>query len=318
MNKKCAIIYSSLTPSSIICDDTDLNVPTSIRDALVSLGWDVTSYNLKNGGFKSCAENNKETKYQFVMLFHAGTIDVPDLKFWNKHYYPDTVMLAEGGDEWQCFNYNFPHNRLADCVISPDCDAVNAYKQNGVNAEWMTHWADERVYHNSTNIPILERKFDFVTTAVHTQVRDARGYRRILDILSSAGIKIYNPTVERAGYISQQENGDLYRNAKFVFQFSSQGEITRRIFEAAACGCIVFTDKLAESKSLAKIFPDNSIILYDSIPSIVEAYNHFNNDPEYAQKTANIGNKVVLNNHLAIHRAESIVQCYLRYKNESK
>ena len=318
MNKRCALLFSSSIENPKIDEENDLNVATSIREALKALGWEVSCYNIKAGGFELCSKENETLDFDFVMLFHAGSINAPDLRYWHKAFYPNTIMLAEGGDEWQCFPYNFPHNRLADCVLSPDCDAVNAYRQNGVNAEWMTHWADERVYHNTSAIPLSERHFDIVTTAVHTPIRDKRGYRSLLDAMAKNGINVHNPTIDRGGYITQEENGDLYRNSKFVFQFSSQGEITRRIFEAAACGCIVFTDSLKDSKNLSGLFPPNSIVAYTSIPHIIETYFALTADLNKAQDLANLCSDVANNNHLAIHRAQQIIDCYLRMKNESR
>lgn len=40
------------------------------------------------------------------------------------------------------------------------------------------------------------------------------------------------------------------------------GEITRRIFEAAACGCCVLTDRLPSDTKIDTIFKHNESIVY--------------------------------------------------------
>ena len=46
------------------------------------------------------------------------------------------------------------------------------------------------------------------------------------------------------------ENAQLYQKSKIVFQYARWNEITRRLFEAAACKCCILTNRLPEHTHL--------------------------------------------------------------------
>ena len=62
--------------------------------------------------------------------------------------------------------------------------------------------------------------------------------------------------------IDSSENSEFYSSCKIAFQYARWGEITRRIFEASACGCCVLTNRLNSDTNIEKLFKHRESILF--------------------------------------------------------
>ena len=294
-------------------EDIDFGCGSSLRDSLRNLGCGVSTFSLYEGkeetGMHRCINAiQKGYNPNFVFLMHAGSLQKGLTEVWDRANFKNIPMLSEGGDEWQCFGYNFPYNSKSDLVLTPDRQCVDEYKTRGVNATWFTHWADERIFFNKD----LDRSLDIATTARPTPVRNNRGFLHINDeIKNKFGENFQNPMRNRSKYISMMENGDLFRKSKIVFQFSSCGEITRRIMEGAACGALIVADTLPDIRKLNDLFVENEdIILYSSISECLEKLEYYVNHDEERNRIANNMHQKVMQHHTGHARAKKLLDHY--------
>jgi spore maturation protein CgeB len=88
-----------------------------------------------------------------------------------------------------------------------------------------------------------------------------------------------------------EEHSKFLCSGLLVIQNSRWGEITRRIFEAMACGKMILVDRLNDSKKLHELFEDGKEIVFY----------------EEREKIALSGKEKVLNYHTQIQRVDSIL-----------
>ena len=294
-------------------DELGYGCGSSLRDSIRSLGHISTTFSIyhkidgQTGMHRLIKAIKAGYKPDIVYLMHAGTLNHGLVELWDRSNFSNIPMIAEGGDEWQCFKYNFPHNRKSDLVLTCDNEASLAYMQQGVNAEWFPVWADERVFFNDNR----ERTVDISTTAVPTKVRNERGFLQINDALQSHfGEQFQNPMRGRQGmgYIPMMENGDLFRRSKVVFQFSSSGEMTRRIVEGAACGAVIVTDRLPIVRKIQSLFiEDKNIVFYENLSECISKIEHLLSNEEHRQGIADAMEKRILKNHTGLARARNLM-----------
>ena len=100
----------------------------------------------------------------------------------------------------------------------------------------------------------------------------------------------------------------FYSSGKLVFQYARWDEITRRIFEAAACNCCVLTNKLPPHTMIETLFVHNvSIIYYEGPFSLLKQLIRLKLKPNLAKQIANNGRNLVLKNHTQLKRAETLI-----------
>jgi spore maturation protein CgeB len=100
-----------------------------------------------------------------------------------------------------------------------------------------------------------------------------------------------------------------------VIQNSRWGEITRRIFEGMACGKLVITDKLVESKKLHKLFIDNlDIVYYDDMTDCINKINYYAEHTEERERIAKSGMNKVLENHTQIQIVNKLLEQWKSYR----
>ena len=293
-------------------EETTLGCGSSLRDSFRKLGHNVSTFSLYEGdgnsGMHRCIQAiNDGYDPDCVFLLHAGSLRDNLDGLWVRPNFKDVPMISEGGDEWQCFKYNFPHNSKSDLVLTCDNQCVDWYEQHGVAAAWFPVWADERVFYTDNT----EKTLGISTTAVPTLTRNQRGFLVVNDALADKfGTDFQNPMRHRQGmdYIPMMENGNLFRKSKIVFQFSSSGEMTRRIVEGAACGAMILTDAVHPIRNLHSLFTeDEDIVFYSTADGcLAKAKYYLENDDERIRISENM-NKKIAENHTGLARAKDFI-----------
>ena len=101
-----------------------------------------------------------------------------------------------------------------------------------------------------------------------------------------------------------------------VIQNSRWKEITRRIFEAMACGKMVITDRLDESTGLSQMFIDGEdIVYYNEMFDCIEKINYYNENEEERERIAYNGMSKVIANHTQIQRVDTLIEKFELWKN---
>jgi spore maturation protein CgeB len=116
--------------------------------------------------------------------------------------------------------------------------------------------------------------------------------------------------------MGSKEHTEFLNSGLMVVQNSRWGEVTRRIFEGMACGKLVLTDRLKDSKKLQELFIEGQeIVFYDDIVDCINKMNHFTEHEKVRKGIAEKGMKKVLENHTQVQRVSFIIRQYNRWKS---
>jgi len=223
-----------------------------------------------------------------------------DSEWLDKSYKPNTFWVQESGDDPQNFERNFPKSNKFHITLSPDYDATEEYKSQGIDAHWWTHFADTRV-----QFPMdIEEEYVAVTTR-------GLGNSQFLDVLTQHG----GGTIGNQNGLDSEEHTKFLNKGLMVIQNSRWGEVTRRIFEGMACGKLVLCDRLEKSKKLDELFEDGEdIVYYDDMIDCINKMNKYSEDEVERNRIAQNGYKKVLENHTQKQRVKFIIDKYTKWK----
>ena len=242
----------------------------------------------------------KKNNITVLLIFYSGYSEYLDkelIKF--KKNYPSITIVNELGDEPQTRNLNYIRASVSDISLSPDYESHLYWKNKGFNCFWFTHWADSKIFYNKNN---LKRTLLIGTTA------GRRKYTLMLKILFQNNFQNKK--------LKDEENTVFYNNTKIAFQYARWSEITRRIFEASACGCCVITNKLPKEKRLENIFNHNeSIIFYENRLSLIIEILKLIFNPTKTRRIGNNASYIVNKNHTSKRRVEFLINEVNKIKN---
>lgn len=282
------------------------STPLSLAVEFQSRGWEVEIFstlssegNYTDAGIKLMFDKIKGGyKPDIIFYLDWGRFDSSLL---NKDLYPSAYWVTEMGDEIQNYDRNFPRSDRFHICLSPDHRAVTQYKDAGRNAIFFTHWADTCVQHPMNIAPI----YDAVCTR-------GPGSSQILDHLQyDLGDRFCNQN----GYIGLCHSEALQKG-KIVVQHSRYGEITRRIFEAMACGRMVLTDRLHDTTQLGTLFTDKvDIVYYDNYKDCLSKIEYYTHNDKEREQIAFSGRGKVIRHHTQYQRVDSILKQFRIWKS---
>ena len=241
-------------------------------------------------------ELNPQT--DIMMFMDWGRFDSPYL---DKNLLPNTFWIQESGDDPQNFERNYPKANRFHYTITPDKQSAQEYRNRGINAEWVNHFADTMV-----QFPMnLEPKYVAVTSR-------GRGGSQFLDYLTNWA----EGAVGNQNGMDAKEHTEFLNSGLMVIQNSRHKEITRRIFEAMACGKMVLTDRLNESTGLSEMFIDGEdIVYYDEMFDCIEKMNYYNENEEERERIAHNGMIKVLHNYTQVQVVNKLIEKFELWKN---
>ena len=237
----------------------------------------------------------QDTPTDIVLFMDWGRIDSPYL---DKSLKPNSFWIQESGDDPQNFERNYPKANRFHYTITPDKVSAEEYRICGINADWVPHWADIAV-----QFPMnLEPKYVAVTSR-------GMGGSAFLDYLTNWA----EGTIGNRNGMPVNEHTEFLNRGLMVIQNSRWGEITRRIFEAMACGKMVLTDRLDISTGLSEMFIDGEdIVYYDEMFDCIEKINYYNENEEEREKIAYNGMAKVIANYTQIQVVDKLIAAYER------
>jgi hypothetical protein len=275
------------------------STPLSLLNEFKERGWETEIVPIPNGDDSALQLWIQQDKPTDIVLFMDwGRFDS---KWLDKNLKPNSFWIQESGDDPQNFERNYPKASRFNYTITPDKVSAEEYKICGINADWIPHWADTAV-----QFPMnLEPKYVAVTSR-------GRGGSAFLDYITDWA----------EGAIGNKNGMDVVEHTEFlnsglmVIQNSRWKEITRRIFEAMACGKMVLTDRLDESTGLSDMFIDGEdIIYYDEMFDCIEKINYYNENEEERERIAYNGMAKVIANHTQIQRVDKLIEKFELWKN---
>jgi len=232
-----------------------------------------------------------------VLFMDWGRIDS---KWLDKSLKPNTFWIQESGDDPQNFVRNYPKSSRFHYTITPDKQSAQEYRNRGINAEWIPHWADTAVQFPMDESP----QYVAVTSR-------GRGGSEFLDYLTEWG----DGLIGNRNGMDAVEHTEFLNSGLMVIQNSRWKEITRRIFEGMACGKMVITDRLDEATGLSEMFiEDEEIIYYDNMLDCIQKINYYNENRDELNRIAQNGMNKVLKNHTQIQRVDKLITEFNNFK----
>ena len=228
-----------------------------------------------------------------VLFMDWGRIDS---KWLDKSLKPNTFWIQESGDDPQNFERNYPKANRFHYTITPDKQSAQEYRNRGINAEWVNHFADTKV-----QLPMnLEPKYVAVTSR-------GRGGSEFLDYLTNWA----EGAIGNRNGMGPKEHTEFLNSGIMVIQNSRHKEITRRLFEGMACGKLVLTDNLPPETGLRDIFIEGEdIVYYDDMFDCIEKMNFYNENEEERERIAHNGMIKVLHNYTQIQVVDKLIAAY--------
>lgn len=273
------------------------STPMSLINELKERGWEIDIVSIGSNRTGTYHDRNlrawveSKPKTDLVLFMDWGRFDSPYL---NKDLVP-AVWVQESGDDPQNFSRNSPKAKRFHYTLTPDYPSYLTYKQLGINAEWWPHFADTRIHY-----PMSDVKLEYLAVTSR-----GMGGSEFLDTL----------TMHSDGMVGNQNGFTGIDHSKFlqsglmVVQNSRWGEVTRRIFEAMACGKMVITDRLESSRKLEELFTDKiDIVYYNDLTECINLMNYYAENHEERQRIASSGMENVLRHHTQKVRVDKLLE----------
>jgi hypothetical protein len=275
------------------------STPLSLLNEFKERGWETEIVPIPNGDDSALQLwIQQDTPTDIVLFMDWGRFNS---KWLDKNLKPNSFWIQESGDDPQNFERNYPKANRFHYTITPDKVSAEEYRNRGINADWVPHWADTIV-----QFPMnLDAKYVAVTSR-------GRGGSAFLDYLTDWA----EGAIGNQNGMGAEEHTKFLNKGLMVIQNSRWKEITRRIFEAMACGKMVLTDRLDESTGLSDMFIDGEdIIYYDEMFDCIEKINYYNENEEERERIAYNGMAKVIANHTQIQRVDKLIEKFELWKN---
>jgi spore maturation protein CgeB len=275
------------------------STPMAIINEFKERGWETEIVPIPTGDDSQLQLwIQQDTSTDVVLFMDWGRFDS---KWLDKSLKPNAFWIQESGDDPQNFERNYPKASRFDYTITPDKQSAIEYRNRGINAEWINHFADTKV-----QFPMnLEPKYVAVTTR-------GVGNSPFLDHLTNWA----EGAVGNRNGLGPKEHTEFLNTGLMVIQNSRWGEITRRLFEGMACGKMVLTDKLDVSRGLEELFVDGEdIVLYNDMFDCIEKMNYYNENEEERERIAHNGMMKVLHNYTQVQVVNNLIEKYENFNN---
>lgn len=275
-------------------DGEQWSTPMALINEFKERGWDTQIIKTNDTDLKNWVDSKPKT--DIVLFMDWGRFDS---QYLNKELVP-AFWIQESGDDPQNFERNYPKANRFHYTITPAKQSAEEYRNRGINAEWINHFADTKV-----QFPMnLEPKYVAVTSR-------GRGGSEFLDYLTNWA----EGAIGNRNGMGPKEHTEFLNSGIMVIQNSRHKEITRRLFEGMACGKLVLTDNLPPETGLRDIFVDGEdIVYYDDMFDCIEKMNYYNENEEERERIAHNGMIKVLHNYTQIQVVDKLIAQYEKNK----
>ena len=273
------------------------STPLALLNEFKERGWETQIIKTNDNDLKNWVDSKPQT--DIVLFMDWGRFDS---QYLNKDLVP-AFWIQESGDDPQNFERNYPKSNRFHYTITPDKQSAQEYRNRGINAEWINHFADTKV-----QFPMnLEPQYVAVTTR-------GLGNSQFLDYLTNWA----EGAVGNRNGLGPKEHTEFLNTGLIVIQNSRWKEITRRIFEGMACGKMVLTDRLPDETGLSEMFVEGEdIVYYDEMFDCIEKMNYYNENEEERERIAHNGMMKVLHNYTQIQVIDKLIENYESFNNGS-
>lgn len=229
----------------------------------------------------------------------------PDILFECERLGPRTLLLGLGRCTFPKLFWSLDthlnawwhryYGQAFDCVFSTQDHWVSRLRRMDLSrVEWLPWFGSERPF-----VPWAEREHNLAFVGRVTEHRPVR--KRMAEHLADRfGMELFDGVPFDAMM-------DIYAASCIVPNESIFNEINFRLFEAASCGCVVLNPAIGANVS-ALFEPDKEIVVYSDIVDLDHQLTSLLRDPEKVHAMGRRAWERVNSEHLAGHRAQTILQ----------
>ena len=190
--------------------------------------------------------------------------------------------------------------RFFDGVFIAQRDYVDRFKRATGHEQvyWLPLAAAPDVHRQLDRMRVLDVGFVGNIALAHQKTARARRLRLIAQRFKTNDFyRQYTPA----------EVGDMYSQAKIVFNTSIAGDVTMRIFEGTACGALVLSDSSANG--LDQLFEiGKEIVVYQDDADLLSKIAYYLAHDDERERIARAGQQRTLHEHLYTHRIWRILE----------
>jgi hypothetical protein len=219
-----------------------------------------------------------------------------DSMYLDKKYKPSSFWIQESGDDPQNFHMNSRKANRFHFTYTPDYQSYCKYVDMGINAQWITHFADTRIHKP------FEQEVQYVAVTSR-----GLGGSEFLDYLTAYG----EGSIGNRNGLNGEEHSKFLCSGLMVIQNSRFQEITRRVFEGACCGQLVLTDRLPASTKMEELLEDTKhVVYYNDLADLINKINYYAEHPEERERIALQGREHVLKNFTQKQIVDKLIEQY--------
>jgi hypothetical protein len=293
---KLTVIYAF--PHNVV----EWSTPSSIYEEFRVRGWDIELINIKD------EQDNVTDKYVKDFVLSDSNPDIVlfmdwgqfDSMYLDKKHKPNSFWIQESGDDPQRFFVNHRLSHKFHYTVTPDYNSYLEYKAMGRNVDWITHFADTRIY-KPYDVPV-----EYVVVCSR-----GKGHSDFIDTIADMSD---GQILNKRGFLGE-EHGKFLCSGLMVIQNSRFKEVTRRVFEGACCGRLVLTDRLPEETKMEEMLEDKKhVVYYDSMEDCIEKINYYGEHSEERELIAKQGREKILNNYTQVQVVDKLIEAWKNYQ----
>ena len=272
------------------------------------------------GSFGAGVAALEEQGHTVLNVTHTGKLfcNLPKILEEN-NFKPDLLLqieflgkrtIVQGLEELDCptafwamdphlnLHWHSAYARLFDQTFSTQKSMVSVLKNAGVSdVRWLPMYA-----YDLAAPAISSRKNDIGFVGRINNQR--RGRKQMVEFIESRVGEESFPVEQSLDF---REMLEFYQDTKIIPNESILGEVNFRLFEGAACGCLVLTQDLGEEQ--ASLFePGLEIDTYADVLELEEKLKMYLGNDRLIQVMGQAAHARVQREHLAIHRFEKILE----------
>lgn len=224
----------------------------------------------------------------------------PDAILWHDNSMP--VLLMSGFDSCEVptifYSVDTHHHHdihsfiapLFDHILVAQKDYLKVFADSGSPTSWFPLWAPRFVEAKS------EKRFS--STFVGNLIPELNPRRVAFFEALRKKIPIH---------IAHGDYWEIFPYADIIVNQTVKGDLNFRVFEAMMCGAALLTER--SPNGLFDLFEENKhLITYepDNVDDAAAKVNELLANPTHMRSIARAGREMILNNHMAIHRAKAI------------
>ena len=222
--------------------------------------------------------------------------------------FPATVKINWSSDTHLGYDYRVNLAKKFDLVFVAQKDAVQRFKDDGVEATWLPHAFEPKAWNDADDetglIPynFLNKKHDLcfvghINSPNRIEALD-RMFREFPNFFY--GQKLFNEAAKK------------YAESKVVFNIAMKNDLNMRCFEVMGSKSLLLTDRV---QSIEDIFVDGKhCVMYNSLDEAVDKARYYIQNDEEREAIAQSGYNEVMARHTIDHRLEVMLnQAFSKY-----